>query len=113
MHTEPVRFIVTPQPGVDAQKLKDELEALTPGRELKIHVTELRRSTLVTGITNQHIYEKLFGAKLEYQTKTVPNLNGPDREVQEWVEKKPATIPDRFVNKIASIKLVTPVYLTD
>jgi len=109
-----VRFYINLQEGICAKEIKKDLESLA--KDLTIYVTDLTpllKAELVVGETNQKTYEQLFNAKLEYQTKTIPNLNRGPYKVKEWVEIESAQVPENLKQIIESIKLEKPTYFTD
>ncbi len=111
--TEPVLYEVTLKPGVDGHNVESDLEALAA--DLKVHVLDLKslKMQMVNGQTSQATYESLFGAELRYVTREIPNLNHGPRDIQEWVEVKPATVPASLQDRIEHIGLNRMMYLTD
>jgi hypothetical protein len=110
---EPVRFIVALKKGVDGHGVKPDLEALAADLSVQVHDLQRLRIQLVTGSTTQGTYESVFGAKLAYVTRTIPNLNRGPYKVQEWVEQVPAMVPASLQDRIESIRLDQKMYLTD
>ncbi len=113
MTNEPVRFNVELNPSIDGNSVKKDLEQLAT--DLHVDVLGLRSlgRQLVTGSTSQETYEEVFGAKLEYVTKTIPHLNKGPYDVQEWQEIRPATVPETLRDRVAYIRLEQKFYLTD
>ncbi len=110
---EPVLFDVDIQKHTDPDFVKKELEKLSSNLEINVQRLRNLGMVMINGSTDQETYEKVFNAKLDYQKRTIPNLNKGPYDVWEWVETKPAEVPERLKNHIASIKLSVSLYLTD
>lgn len=110
---ELVRFMVDMKEGADANEIKTDLESRA--KDLSIQVQNLKSLGLkyVFGRASQKTYENVFEAKVEYQTKTIPNINRGPYQVQEWVEVRDAKVPDNLKDKIEKIYLEPKFYLTD
>ncbi len=110
---EPVRYEVTLKDGINGHDVKPDLEALAS--DLQVHVSDLKRLQMqfVNGETSQATYESVFGAELRYVTRTISNLNKGPRDIKEWVEVKPATVPASLQDRIEHIGLAKMMYLTD
>jgi hypothetical protein len=108
-----VRFRVELSDKAAGQKVKETLEE--KAKDITIAVLDLKNINmqLVSGSTSQETYEKLFDAKLNYVTRTIPNLNRGPYQVQEWQEVKPASVPDYLKAYVSSISLEQRMYLTD
>ncbi len=111
--SEPVLYEVKLKPGINGHDVKNDLEALAD--DLTVNVKDLRslKIQLVNGQTSQATYESIFGAELRYVTREIPNLNKGPRDIKEWVEVKPATVPASLQDRIEHIGLARMMYLTD
>ncbi len=110
---EPVLYEFKLKSGVNGHDLKSDLEALATDSEVHILDLKISKMQFVNGRTSQATYESLFGAELRYVTRTIPNLNKGPRDIKEWVEVKPATVPASLQDRIESIGLAQKMYLTD
>jgi len=113
MTQEPVEFRIRLKEGVDGNSIKSELEQLADDLTVTVHDLKGRKRQLVIGSTSKSTYERVFGAELDYITKTIPNVNKGPYDVQEWNEFKPAQVPEAFADKIEYIGLEQKTYLTD
>ncbi len=110
---EPLLYEVKLKPGVDGHTIKSDLEALAADSEVHILDLKCSRMQFVNGKTSQETYESVFGAELRYVTREIPNLNKGPRDIKEWVEVKPATVPVSLQDRIEQIGLARMMYLTD
>ncbi len=107
---EPVKFIIGVNEDVDLQTVKSDLEKLAG--DFKI-VDDLESLGILYGKTSQATYEKVFQAKLEYQTQTRKNINHGKFQSSEWVELQKAQIPQNFKDRINYVELERKIHLTD
>ena len=110
---EPVLYEVTMKSGVNGHSVKGDLEALAADLQVNVHDFTRLQLQMVTGQTSQATYESLFAAELRYVTREIPNLNKGPRDIKEWVEVKPATVPASLQDRIEKIGLAQKMYLTD
>lgn len=110
---ELVCFVVSLHERADAYAVKSSLERLADDISIDVLNLESLHRQYVSGITSQATYESVFGAQLDCVTKIIPNLNSGPYQVQEWVEKQPARVPQGMEQYISSIALEMKRYLTD
>ena len=110
---EPVFFDVEAKPDAQADDIKQILENLSDRLVIEVLIFRNFGITLIVGMTDQKTYERVFNAKLQYRTRTIPNLNKAPYQVQEWVEVKPAEVPVTLKGKVKAILLAESEYLTD
>ncbi len=115
--TPKVNFTVLGQDGVSAEVMRDELEKLSVKLNLRaINPTpeegvvmdmngQSHDVALLYGITDKKTYEKVFGAKLRWETKKVQCGRGPTSTVGSWVERKKAEVSLHLKGKIRCIEL--------
>ena len=110
---KPVKFIVGLYHDIDKDPVKNELELLATDLPLNL-IDSFPKTQLWS--TTKTAYESLFNAKIEYQSRTVEtkeNSRIRTYQISNWVELKPAQIPDCLTDKIRYIILEQEVGLED
>ncbi|MBI4919241.1 hypothetical protein HY837_04875 [archaeon] len=106
-------FTVDLKEGINGYDVKSDLEKLASDISIIVHDYKNLKMQLVNGTTSKETYEKVFKGEIEYQTKIINNINTGKREVQEWVELKPAQVPENLQDKVKRIYLSPTHWLTD
>ncbi|MBI4142195.1 hypothetical protein HY484_04675 [Candidatus Woesearchaeota archaeon] len=104
---EPVSFMMRLEESVDKDNVTADLEKLT--KDIKVR-SFLKEICLLVCETNQQTYEKIFGAKLKYTTRTVNEAVGRPQEISDYEEVQKAKIPDSLKGKVRYLELNRKAY---
>lgn len=114
--TNDVTFLIELVQGADVATwahILEELEVLLPGAELIPCKLRASRNMHITGQCSKEAYEQAFGARVEYNRKTIPDLYRGPQMVENWVEVVPTQIPENLKAHIRRIELNHKVFLAD